>query len=82
MKVAVVAGATRGIGLALVEQLARLWGGQAFRVERASDLRAALDEAADIKSFVLIEARIDADDLSPISRKYIQASGRKGRGRG
>ena len=26
MKVAVVAGATRGIGLALVEQLARLWG--------------------------------------------------------
>jgi TPP-dependent 2-oxoacid decarboxylase len=60
-------------------ELARLWGGTAFRVERASDLRRALDAAAKITSFVLIEARIDPDDLSPISRKYIQASGRKGR---
>lgn len=62
--------------------LARAWGGHGFRVERAADLRKALEEAARIESFVLIEARIDPDDLSPISRKYIQASGRKGRGRG
>ena len=63
-------------------ELARLWGGKAFRVERAQDLREALAAAARIQSFVLIEARIDPNDLSPISRKYIQASGRKGRGRG
>lgn len=61
--------------------LARAWGGAAFRVERAADLRQALDAAARIQSFVLIEARVAADDLSPISRKYIQASGRKGKGR-
>jgi len=60
-------------------QLARAWGGQGFRVETAGALRAALDEAARSTSFVLIEACVPQDDLSPVSRKYIQASARHGR---
>jgi len=60
-------------------ELARAWGGLGFRVETAGALRAALDEAARSKSFVVIEACVAPDDLSPVSRKYIQASARHGR---
>ena len=60
-------------------ELARAWGGRGFRVDSAIALRAALAEAARSRSFVLIEARVLPDDLSPVSRKYIQASARHGR---
>ncbi len=60
-------------------ELARAWGGLGFRVETAGALRAALDEAARSRSFVVIEACVAPDDLSPVSRKYIQASARHGR---
>ena len=60
-------------------ELARAWGGQGFRVETARALRDALDEAARSRSFVVIEACVLPDDLSPVSRKYIQASARHGR---
>jgi TPP-dependent 2-oxoacid decarboxylase len=60
-------------------QLARAWGGRGFRVETAGALRGALAEAARSKSFVVIEACVAPDDLSPVSRKYIQASARHGR---
>jgi len=60
-------------------ELARAWGGRGFRVDSAIALRAALAEAARSRSFVLIEARVMPDDLSPVSRKYIQASARHGR---
>jgi TPP-dependent 2-oxoacid decarboxylase len=60
-------------------QLARAWGGRGFRVETAGALRAALGEAARSTSFVVIEACVAPDDLSPVSRKYIQASARHGR---
>jgi TPP-dependent 2-oxoacid decarboxylase len=60
-------------------ELARAWGGRGFRVDSAIALRAALADAARSRSFVLIEARIMPDDLSPVSRKYIQASARHGR---
>ncbi len=59
--------------------LGRAWGGAGFRVERARDLRTALVEAARTKTFVVIEARLAPDDLSPVARKYIQASARRGR---
>lgn len=62
-------------------RLAELWGGRGLRVDRADALRAALDAAAGEERFVLIEAVIDPDDHSPISRKYIQASARRGLGR-
>jgi indolepyruvate decarboxylase len=58
-------------------ELAQGFGGVGFRVETASELRDALRAAHHVKEFVLIEARVDPDDLSPISRRYIQASARK-----
>jgi len=60
-------------------RLAEDWGGRGYRVSRPAELRDALAEAARVKSFVLIEALIDPDDLSPVSRKYIGASARRGR---
>jgi indolepyruvate decarboxylase len=59
-------------------ELARLWGGQGFRVTRADELRQALTEAARTRSFVIVEACIAPDDQSPVSRKYIKASARRG----
>ena len=60
-------------------ELAQGWGGVGFQVETASELRDALRAAHQVKEFVVIEARVDPDDLSPISRRYIQASARKAR---
>lgn len=60
-------------------ELAQSWGGVGFRVDTASELRDALRAAHEVKEFVVIEARVDPDDLSPISRRYIQASARKAR---
>jgi len=60
-------------------ELAQGWGGVGFRVDTASELRDALRAAHEVKEFVVIEARVDPDDLSPISRRYIQASARKAR---
>jgi TPP-dependent 2-oxoacid decarboxylase len=60
-------------------ELARLWGGAGFRVTRVGELRRAFDAAARLRTFVVIEAVVAPDDLSPVSRKYIQASARKGR---
>jgi TPP-dependent 2-oxoacid decarboxylase len=60
-------------------KLAEDWGGVGFQVTTVLALREALAAAARLKSFVLIEARIRPDDLSPVSRKYIAASARRGR---
>jgi indolepyruvate decarboxylase len=58
-------------------EMAQGWGGVGFRVESASELRDALRAAHEVREFVLIEARVPEDDLSPVSRRYIQASARK-----
>jgi indolepyruvate decarboxylase len=55
-------------------ELAKLWGGSGFRVETVAKLRRALDEAAKVSSFAIIEVTIAAGDLSPITLKYIRAS--------
>jgi len=60
-------------------RLADDWGGRGFYVERVDELRAALAAAAGLESFVVIEAIVHPDDLSPVSRKYIEASTRRGR---
>jgi indolepyruvate decarboxylase len=62
-------------------RLAEAWGGRGFRVTRPSELRAALEAAARVRTFVIIEAIIRPDDLSPVTRKYIAASARRGRAR-
>ncbi|MGH7895939.1 MAG: thiamine pyrophosphate-binding protein [Candidatus Binatia bacterium] len=59
-------------------ELARAWGGVGFRARRVGELRRALEAAAKEKGFVVIEVVVAADDLSPVSRKYIQASARRG----
>ncbi len=61
--------------------LARAWGGLGIRVRRVGELRRAFEQAAKEKGFVVIEAVVAQDDLSPVSRKYIHASARRGRGR-
>jgi len=60
-------------------RLADDWGGRGFYVERVDELRAALSEAPRSDTFVVIEAIVSPDDLSPVSRKYIEASARHGR---
>src|SRR5207247_10446561 len=52
-------------------RLADDWGGRGFYVERVDELRAALAAAAGLESFVVIEAIVRPDDLSPVSGKYI-----------
>jgi len=59
--------------------LADAWGGRGFRAERIDELREALIAAHREPRFTLIEIRIGPNDLSPVSRKYIQASARRGR---
>jgi TPP-dependent 2-oxoacid decarboxylase len=58
-------------------ELAQQWGGVGFRVETASELRDALRAAHEVREFVVIECLVDPEDLSPISRRYIQASARR-----
>jgi len=60
-------------------ELARAWGGQGERVSSGPELLAALERAADAKTFTLIELMIGRNDLSPLSRKYIRYSSRQGR---
>jgi len=58
-------------------EMARLWSGIGVRVKTADTLRAALIQAEAADSFVLIEVILPDDDLSPIARKYIEASARR-----
>jgi len=60
-------------------ELAVQWGGVGFQVETREELVNALRAAHELRDFVLIECRVAPDDLSPISRRYIQESARKGR---
>jgi indolepyruvate decarboxylase len=60
-------------------ELARSWGGVGFVAETPSELRDALREAHDVNGFVIIEARVPHDALSPISKRYIRESVRKGK---
>ncbi|HUC98441.1 MAG TPA: thiamine pyrophosphate-binding protein [Candidatus Polarisedimenticolaceae bacterium] len=58
-------------------ELARLWGGQGYKVQTAAELRGALDEASGLDDFAIIEVSIGPSDLSPITLKYIRASAKK-----
>src|SRR5947209_4296446 len=60
-------------------RLADDWGGRGFYVERVDELRAALAAAARLEAFVVIEAIVRPDDLSPVARTYIEASPPRGR---
>jgi indolepyruvate decarboxylase len=58
-------------------ELAQGWGGVGFPVETASELRDALRAAHEVNGFVIIEARVPHDEISPISKRYIRKSVRK-----
>jgi indolepyruvate decarboxylase len=58
-------------------ELARSWGGVGFAAETVSELRDALGAAHEVNGFVIIEARVPHDDISPISKRYIRESIRK-----
>ena len=60
-------------------EMARGWGGFGARVENVCELRAALEEADANSCFAIVEAVVEPDDLSPISRRYIRASAAQGR---
>jgi indolepyruvate decarboxylase len=60
-------------------ELAQQWGGVGFVAENAAELRDALRAAHEVREFVVIECRVDPDDLSPVSRRYIRQSARKAR---
>jgi indolepyruvate decarboxylase len=59
-------------------ELAQAWGGVGFRADTRAELRHALRAANEVKEFVVIECRVPRDDLSPITRRYIRASARRG----
>jgi indolepyruvate decarboxylase len=59
-------------------ELATAWGGLGLRAQTREELRSALETAHESKGFALIDCRVPVDSLSPISRKYIQESVRKG----
>jgi len=58
-------------------ELAQSWGGVGFVAETASELRDALRAAHEVNEFVIIEARVPHDDISPIGKRYIRESIRK-----
>jgi len=60
------------------EQLARAWGGVGVRATNRDELRRALRNADAADGFALIECIVPPTDISPVSRRYIRASVRKG----
>ncbi len=58
-------------------KLARDWGGTGFEVSSAEELRRALEAAHEGKSFAILDVRVDRDDLSPVTVKYIKAAARR-----
>ena len=57
--------------------LARDWGGSGFEVGTLAQLRRALVEADKSPGFVIIDVRVDRDDLSPVTIKYIKAAAKR-----
>ncbi len=70
--------AARAAALALRRAGRPAGAARASRVRRADELRDALAAAARARTFVVIEAMVPPDDQSPVSRKYIRASARRG----
>jgi len=59
-------------------ELAESWGGVGIRATTPMELKAALRGAHAIEGFVIIECIVPRDDASPMSRRYIRQSARKG----
>ena len=57
--------------------LGREWGGSGFEAQTAAELRRALERAHQSDTFSIIDVRVERDDLSPITIKYIKAAARR-----
>ncbi len=55
-------------------QLARDFGGTGFEARTPDELKRALEEAHQAKTFSIIDVRVERDDLSPVTVKYIKAA--------
>jgi indolepyruvate decarboxylase len=62
-------------------ELARAWGGVGIQVRSPEQLKDALRAAHEVAGFVLIECLVGTSELSPLGRRYIRGSARKGRAR-
>jgi indolepyruvate decarboxylase len=60
-------------------ELARAWGGIGVQARNRDELKTALRNAHGADGFVVIECIVPPTDISPVSRRYIRASVRKGR---
>jgi indolepyruvate decarboxylase len=61
-------------------ELARSWGGVGVQASNRDELQTALVNADGADGFVVIECIVPPTDISPVSRRYIRASVRKGSG--
>jgi indolepyruvate decarboxylase len=58
-------------------RLAEDWGGAGFEVSTLEQLHDALEAAHRQKGFAIIDVKVDRDDLSPVTLKYIRAAARR-----
>ncbi len=58
-------------------QLARDWGGAGFEARTVDELRRALRAAHECTSFAIIDVRVERNDLSPVTVKYIKAAAKR-----
>ncbi len=58
-------------------KLARDFGGAGFEARTLAQLRRALASAHRSRSFAIIDVRVERDDLSPVSVKYIRAAAKR-----
>ena len=57
--------------------LAREWGGAGFQARTPTELREALENAHRVDTFSLIDVRVERNDLSPVTVKYIKAAAKR-----
>jgi thiamine pyrophosphate-dependent acetolactate synthase large subunit-like protein len=57
--------------------MANGWGGAGFVAHDVGELRDALREAHLVRSFAIVEVRVEGSNLSPLGERYIQGSARK-----
>ncbi len=60
-------------------ELGQAWGGVGIRARTRGEFRDALRAAHEVHGFAIVECCVAPTDISPISRRYIRQSARKGR---
>ncbi len=58
-------------------RLAEDWGGVGFEAHTIAELAGALEAAHLSKTFAIIDLKVEPDDLSPVTMKYIRAAAKR-----